>query len=76
MFELLEFLERLAAMTPRPEKNLLICHGLLAARALGAREWSAMAGSSPRARPHGGGAGRRARRHGGEARRAAGPGRP
>jgi hypothetical protein len=26
-------LERLAAMTPRPETNLLICHGLLAARA-------------------------------------------
>src|SRR5262249_55408168 len=33
VFEPLEFLERLAAMTPRPEKNLLICHGLLAARA-------------------------------------------
>jgi hypothetical protein len=31
--EPLEFLERLAAMTPRPETNLLICHGLLAARA-------------------------------------------
>jgi hypothetical protein len=29
MFEPLEFLERLAAMTPRPETNLLICHGLL-----------------------------------------------
>src|SRR4029453_7949056 len=26
-------LERLAAMTPRPETNLLICHGLLATRA-------------------------------------------
>jgi len=26
-------LERLAAMTPRPETNLLICHGLLAPRA-------------------------------------------
>src|SRR5215510_7234873 len=33
VFEPLEFLERLAAMTPRPETNLLICHGLLAARA-------------------------------------------
>ncbi|HEY1338833.1 MAG TPA: transposase [Bryobacteraceae bacterium] len=32
-FEPLELLERLAAMTPRPETNLLICHGLLAARA-------------------------------------------
>jgi Putative transposase len=29
----LELLERLAAMTPRPETNLLICHGVLAARA-------------------------------------------
>jgi hypothetical protein len=33
VFELLEFLERLAAMTPRPGTNLLICHGVLAARA-------------------------------------------
>jgi len=33
MFEPLEFLERLAAMTPRPETNLLICHGVLAPRA-------------------------------------------
>jgi Putative transposase len=32
VFEPLEFLERLAPMTPRPETNLLICHGLLAAR--------------------------------------------
>ena len=32
VFEPLELLERLAAMTPRPETNLLICHGLLAAR--------------------------------------------
>ena len=31
--EPLELLERLAAMTPRPETNLLICHGRLAARA-------------------------------------------
>jgi CheY-like chemotaxis protein len=29
VFEPLEFLERLAAMTPRPETNLLICHGVL-----------------------------------------------
>jgi len=33
VFEPLEFLERLATMTPRPETNLPICHGLLAARA-------------------------------------------
>ena len=33
MFEPLEFLERLAAMTPRPETNLLICHGVVAPRA-------------------------------------------
>jgi hypothetical protein len=33
VFEPVELLERLAAMTPRPETNLLICHGLLAARA-------------------------------------------
>jgi len=32
VFEPLEFLERLAAMTPRPEINLLICHGVLAPR--------------------------------------------
>jgi hypothetical protein len=33
VFEPLEFLERLAAMTPRPELNLIICHGVLAPRA-------------------------------------------
>ena len=33
VFEPLEFLERLAAMTPRPETNLLSCHGVLASRA-------------------------------------------
>ena len=33
VFEPLEFLERLAAMTPRPETNVLICHGVLAPRA-------------------------------------------
>ena len=32
VFEPLELLERLAAMTPRPETNLLICHGVLAPR--------------------------------------------
>ena len=36
----LELLERLAAMTPRPETNLLICHGVLAARA----RWRARVG--------------------------------
>ena len=35
MFEPLEFLERLAAMTPRPETHVLICHGLFAPRARG-----------------------------------------
>ena len=33
VFEPLEFLERLVAMTPRPERNLLVCHGVLASRA-------------------------------------------
>ena len=33
MFEPLELFERFAAMTPRPETNLLIFHGVLAARA-------------------------------------------
>ena len=33
VFEPLGSLERLAAMTPRPETNLLICHGVLAPRA-------------------------------------------
>jgi hypothetical protein len=33
VFEPLEFMERLAAMTPRPETNLLICHGVLAPNA-------------------------------------------
>ena len=33
MFEPLEFLEKLAAITPRPQVNLIICHGLLAPRA-------------------------------------------
>jgi hypothetical protein len=27
VFEPLEFLERLAGMTPRPEANLQVCHG-------------------------------------------------
>jgi hypothetical protein len=50
VFEPLEFLERLAAMTPRPEANLLICHGVLAPHA-GAREWSSMDGPCPSSRP-------------------------
>jgi hypothetical protein len=33
VFEPLEFVERLAAMTPRPETNLLTCHGVLGPRA-------------------------------------------
>jgi putative transposase len=33
VFEPPALLERLAAMTPRPETNLLICHGVLAVRA-------------------------------------------
>ena len=33
VFEPLELLERLAAITPRPETNRLICRGVLAARA-------------------------------------------
>ncbi len=33
VFEPLELLERLAALTPRPETNLLICHGVLSPRA-------------------------------------------
>jgi hypothetical protein len=33
VFDPLELLMRLAAITPRPETNLLICHGLLAPRA-------------------------------------------
>src|SRR5262249_5549465 len=35
VFEPLELLERLAAMTPRPAADLLVCPGLLAARAPG-----------------------------------------
>ncbi|MBI4608833.1 MAG: transposase [Candidatus Rokubacteria bacterium] len=33
VFEPLEFLEKLAAITPRPEVNLVICHGVLAPHA-------------------------------------------
>jgi hypothetical protein len=47
VFEPLELLERLAAMTPRPETNLLICHGLLAARA----RWRARVVAYGRAAP-------------------------
>jgi hypothetical protein len=53
VFEPLELLERLAAMTPRPETKLLICHGLLAARARRALAWSRTDAwwPSPPARP-------------------------
>ena len=51
VFEPLEFLERLAAMTPRPETNLLICHGLLAARA---RAHGLGGADGPKAGRHGG----------------------
>ena len=33
VFEPVEFLERLATLTPRPEANLLLSHGVLASRA-------------------------------------------
>jgi len=36
VFEPLEFLARLAALTPRPEINLLLYHGVLAPHARGA----------------------------------------
>jgi hypothetical protein len=48
VFEPLELLERLAAMTPRPETNLLICHGLLAARARWRARWRARGGARAR----------------------------
>jgi hypothetical protein len=35
LFEPVEFLEKLAALTPRPEINLLLYHGVLAPRARG-----------------------------------------
>ena len=35
-FEPVEFLEKLAALTPRPEINLTLYHGVLAPRALAA----------------------------------------
>lgn len=37
LFEPIEFLEKLAALTPRPEVNLLIYHGVLAPHAQGRR---------------------------------------
>jgi hypothetical protein len=46
-FEPLEFLECLAAMTPRPETNRLICHGVLAPRA----RWRARVVACGRAAP-------------------------
>jgi hypothetical protein len=48
VFEPLEFLERLAAMTPRPEINLLICHGVLAPHARHARRrWQVVSYGRP-----------------------------
>jgi len=75
VFEPLEFLERLAAMTPRPETNLLICHGLLAARARW-RAWSCTGAwrRSPRRWRRRWSPARRARRR--RAVRAPGAGRP
>jgi hypothetical protein len=64
VFEPLEFLEQqLAAMTPRPETNLLICHGLLATSA----RWRARVVGRARAHGRGSGAGcRTGRRRGAE----------
>jgi hypothetical protein len=47
VFEPLEFLERLAAMTPRPETNLLIAMASWPRAHAGAREWSSMDGACP-----------------------------
>ena len=44
LFEPIEFLEKLAALIPRPAVNLLLYHGLLAPRA----RWRAQVSSSPR----------------------------
>jgi hypothetical protein len=67
VFEPLELLERLAAMTPRPETNLLICHGLLAARARWRARVVAYGRVAPGAHGPGAGAGRRLGGHeGGE----------
>ena len=59
VFEPLELLERLAAMTPRPETNLLICHGLLAPRAPLARARGRVRTRGARAHGLDGAAGRR-----------------
>jgi hypothetical protein len=76
VFEPLEFLECLAAMTPRPETNLLICLGVLAPRprwrermvAYGrVRPEPTASAASPAAGPDG--MGRRARRAPGAGRR-------
>ena len=66
MFEPLEFLERLAAMTPRPETNLLICHGVWLRAPGGASAWSRTDACCPSPRP-GGAAGPRSGRCRGEA---------
>ena len=67
VFEPLEFLERLAAMTPRPETNLLICHGLLAPRARWRERVVAYGRVAARAHGLAGAAGPRPRRHRGDA---------
>ena len=59
VFEPLELLERLAAMTPRPETNLLICHGVLAPRARWRERVVAYGRVAARAHGLGGAAGRR-----------------
>jgi hypothetical protein len=52
VFEPMEFLERLAAMTPRPETNLCSSAMVCWPRApAGAREWSSMDGACPGPRP-------------------------
>ena len=61
VFDPLEFLERLAAMTPRPETNLLICHAVLAPRARWRARVVVYGRVAPRARAHSGAAGRRSR---------------
>ena len=67
VFEPLEFLERLAAMTPRPETNLLICHGLLAPRARWRERVVAYGRVAPEPTAAAAPLARRSGRHGGEA---------
>lgn len=46
VFEPLEFLEKLAAITPRPQVNLIICHGVLAPLDLFTRDETAFRAAS------------------------------